>query len=155
MVRIKGAYNVKVSPVEEYDVACSREDLAFAASLIPAYIGILDGVRKDVHYKVYYRSSFLNIEGILKGAENSEEIRLSYYSIVFVICMLRDDLTWQDKAPCSREKMRALADFLSGQIGYDYDAAQEKCRKKADKENKDDVGEEAMALMIKRSSRKE
>lgn len=155
MVGIKGAYNVKVSPIEEYDVACSREDLAFAASLIPAYIGILDGIRRDVHYTAYYRPCFLNIEGILKGAESSEEICLSYYSIVFIICMLRDSLTWQDKAPCSREKMRALADFLSGQIGYDYDTAQEKCRKKADKENKDDVGEEAMALMIKRSSRKE
>ena len=150
MVRIKGAYNVKVSPVEEYDVACSREDLAFAASLIPAYIGILDGVRKDVHYKVYYRSRFLEIKGRLKEAANSGEISLSYYNIVFVICMLRDDLTWQDKAPCGQEKMRSLADLLSKQIGYDYDAAMEKCRKKADKEDKDDIGEEAMALMVKR-----
>ena len=40
------------------------------------------------------------------------------------------------------------------QIGYDYDTAIEKCRKKAEKEDADnDVGDEAMSLMVKKAKR--
>jgi len=39
-------------------------------------------------------------------------------------------------------------------IGYDYDAAVEKCRRKAEKRSpEDDIGEEAMTLAIRKSQR--
>jgi len=46
-----------------------------------------------------------------------------------------------------------IADRLQEQIGYDYDAAVEKCRKKADKrESNSDIGEDALLLALKRSN---
>lgn len=89
-------------------------------------------------------------------------VSCSYGDIVLIICMLRDyvkmldevrdDIQWE---AYYREKFIKMADRLSEQIEYDYDAAVEKCKKRLGQKEKDsDVGGEAMALMIKRGSNK-
>lgn len=89
-------------------------------------------------------------------------VSCSYGDIVLIICMLhdyvkmldeiRDDIQWQ---AYYRNKFVTMADRLAEQIEYDYDAAVEKCWKKQEKKERDsDIGEEAMALMVKRGSAK-
>ena len=84
-------------------------------------------------------------------------VSCSYGDIVLIICMLRDyvkllderkgdDITYQ---AYYRKRFLHIADHLSEQIEYDYDAALQKCLKKREKESNSDVGEEAMALAIK------
>lgn len=84
-------------------------------------------------------------------------VSCSYGDIVLIICMIhdyvgmldeiRDDVQWK---AYYRQKFEGMADRLSKQIGYDYEAAVEKCRKKQEKESNSDVGEEAMALAVRR-----
>lgn len=84
-------------------------------------------------------------------------VSCSYGDVVLIICMLRDyvkmldemrdDILWK---AYYREKFIKMADRFSEQIGYDYDAAVEKCRKKQGRlERFSDVGEDAMALAVK------
>lgn len=85
-------------------------------------------------------------------------VSCSYGDVVLIICMLRDyvkmldeirdDILWK---VYYREKFIKMADRLSEQIGYDYDAAVEKCRKKQERLERasGDVGEDAMALAVK------
>lgn len=89
-------------------------------------------------------------------------VSCSYGDIVLIICMLRDYVKMLDEVRSDiqweayyRERFIKMADRLSEQIEYDYDAAMEKCKKKlGEKESSSDVGEEAMALTVKRSKRK-
>lgn len=54
------------------------------------------------------------------------------------------------------EKNRKIADKLQAAIGYDYDAAMEKCRKNRGKKVRDnDVGEDALALALKQTAAQE
>lgn len=84
-------------------------------------------------------------------------ISRSYGDIVLIICMLRDYVKMLDEVRSDiqwevyyREKFIKMADRLSEQIEYDYDAALEKCRKRlGQKESSSDVGEEALALAAK------
>lgn len=85
-------------------------------------------------------------------------VSCSYGDIVLIICMLRDYVKMLDEVRSDniqwetyyREKFIKMADRLSEQIEYDYDAAVEKCRKKlGQKERYSDVGGEAIALTIK------
>lgn len=87
-------------------------------------------------------------------------VSCSYGDIVLIICMLRDyvkmldgtrdDILWE---AYYRQKFMKMADRLSEQIGYDYDATVEKCKKKmSQKEASGDVGEEAMTLAVKYGS---
>ena len=127
----------------------------------------------DRHDRLWFLFQFL--QEVEKGLSKEEEkqvmienainlklmcdyvVSCSYGDIVLIICMLRDyvkmldeirsDIQWE----CYyREKFMKMADRLSEQIGYDYDAAVEKCRKKLDqKERAGDVGEDAIALAVK------
>ncbi len=97
--------------------------------------------------------------------ENAINLRLmcdyvvscSYSDIVLIICMLRDYVQMLDKIMDDilwkayyRNKLMDIADRLSWQIEYDYDAAVEKCKKKSGQEKKDgDTGAEALALTMK------
>lgn len=90
-------------------------------------------------------------------------VSCSYGDIVLIICMLHDyvkvldeikndDIQWKTYY---RERFIKMADRLSEQIEYDYDAALERCRKKlGKKEDSDDIGEDAMVLAVKRSAGK-
>lgn len=89
-------------------------------------------------------------------------VSCSYGDIVLIICMLhdyvkmldeiRDDIQWKTYY---RHKFVTMADRLAEQIEYDYDAAVEKCQKKQGKEERNsDIGEEAMAIVVKRGSTK-
>ncbi len=73
--------------------------------------------------------------------------------IILIICMFRDTKIWNGTEYSDCQDFRRIADDISRQIGYDYDTALEKCRKKADKEDRDDVGGEAMSLMVKKAQR--
>ncbi len=79
-------------------------------------------------------------------------VSCSYGDVVLIICMLHDyvkadDIQYQ---AYYRGKFVKMADRLAEQIGYDYDAAVEKCKKKLQKrESASDVGEDAMALALK------
>ena len=104
----------------------------------------------------------------VKGAVNLKskpishyEVTASYGDIVLLISMCRDyvkaldevrrdSIDWQ---AYYRKKFMGIADRLQEQIGYDYDAAVKKCRKKADKrESNSDIGEDALLLALKRSN---
>ena len=87
-------------------------------------------------------------------------VSCSYGDIVLIICMIHDYIKMLDEIreddiqyqAYYRKVFNRMADRLSEQIGYNYEAAVEKCRKKMEKEeSSNDVGEEAMALTVKRS----
>ena len=84
------------------------------------------------------------------------KVSCSYGDIVLIICILKDYLKLIQKKEgimwdYYRKEFAELADHLSSQIEYDYDKQVEKCRKKmGTKAEKSDVGEEAMALTVKR-----
>ena len=90
-------------------------------------------------------------------------VSCSYGDIVLIICMLHDYVKMLDEIKGDdvlwkayyRNKFMTMADRLAEQIEYDYDAAVEKCRKKQEmKEKESDIGEEAMALVVKRGMQK-
>lgn len=89
-------------------------------------------------------------------------VSCSYGDIVLIICMLRDYVKMLDEVRSDiqwefyyRKKFIKMADRLSEQIEYDYDAALEKCRRKlGQKESSSGVGEEALALAVKHSKGK-
>lgn len=91
-------------------------------------------------------------------------VSCSYGDVVLIICMLHDYVKMLDESRGDdiqyqayyRVKFMKIADRLAEQIGYDYDLAVEKCKKKQLKQEKDsDIGEEAMALTIKRGMAKD
>lgn len=89
-------------------------------------------------------------------------VSCSYYDVVLIICMLYDYIRTLDEISSEdiqyqmyyRERFMKIANRLSQQIGYDYDEALEKCKKKlTKKEQLDDVGEEALTLSNRRSGK--
>ena len=91
-------------------------------------------------------------------------VSCSHGDIVLIICMLHDyikmldelkgdgDIAWTSYY---RKKFQNMADRLAEQIEYDYDAALEKCKKKWEKQEKEnDIGEEALVLAMKRGTGK-
>lgn len=105
-VMIEKAINLKL--MCDYVVSCSYGDIVLIICMVRDYVKMLDEVRSDIQWEVYYRDKFIK-----------------------------------------------MADRLSEQIEYDYDAAMEKCRKKLGKiERSSDVGDEAMALAVKHSKGK-
>lgn len=85
-------------------------------------------------------------------------VSCSYLDIVLIICMLRDYVQMVDEIRTDdiqwsayyRDKFLKMADRLSEQIEYDYDAAKEKCLAKHQKEvDAGDIGEDAMTLAVK------
>ena len=104
----------------------------------------------------------------VKGAVNLKshpisqyEVTLSYGDIVLIISMLRDYVRGLDEIKGDsidwqayyRNKFLGMADRMQQQVGYDYDKAVEKCRKKQEKkESRDDVGEDALILALKKSA---
>lgn len=86
-------------------------------------------------------------------------VSCSYGDVVLIICILHDYIKRMDEVRSGniwyeayyREKFLEMANRLAEQIDYDYDLAVEKCRKKQlQQESNNDVGEEALALTIKR-----
>ena len=87
------------------------------------------------------------------------EVSCSYGDMVFVICILKDYLKLIAEKEGHiwdyyRVRFTKLADKLSAQIGYDYEKQLEKSRKKLEAiEKQNDIGEDAIALAVKRSGR--
>lgn len=91
-------------------------------------------------------------------------VSCSYGDIVLIICMLHDYVKMLDEVKADdiwyqayyREKFVKIADRLSEQIGYDYEKAMEKCRKKQQKkESSSDIGEDGLTLSVKRELERE
>lgn len=85
-------------------------------------------------------------------------VSCSYGDIVLIICMLHDYVKMLDEIKAEdiqyqayyRGKFMKMANRLAEQIGYDYDAALEKCKKKfRQKESNSDIGGDAMDLTLK------
>lgn len=90
-------------------------------------------------------------------------VSCSYGDVVLIICMLHDYVKMLDQAKKDdvlyqayyRGKFIKIADGLAEQIGYDYDATVEKCKKKLQKkESANDIGGDAMVLAVKYSGTK-
>lgn len=89
-------------------------------------------------------------------------VSCSYGDIVLIICMLHDYIRMLDKIRPDdinyqvyyRKKFIEIANRLEEQIEYDYEKQLEKCQKKITaREKNNDIGEEAMALAVKYSSK--
>jgi len=90
-------------------------------------------------------------------------VSCSHGDLILIIAMLHDyikildefkedDITYQ---AYYRGRFQHIADHLAEQIGYDYNAALEKCAKKKEKEDKDDIGGEAFELAYKKAVREQ
>ena len=92
------------------------------------------------------------------------KVRLSYGDLKLIVAMMRDyvrtldNLKEEGNLPLNeieydayyRPKFMSIADGISKQIDYDYDKQMENCIKKLNKVDNSDVGEEALALAMKR-----
>lgn len=89
------------------------------------------------------------------------KVSCSYRDVVFIICILKEYIKLIDEEEGHmwqyyREQFSKLADQFSEQIDYNYDEQMKKYLKKiGKKERNDDVGEDAMALAVKRGKRQE
>lgn len=114
---------------------------------------------------------FMDAEIILSvfDIHDDHEIRACYGDIYKIVNALRDYSqlltmvcsTWdlqgfhQATYEYHAEKLREVADKFQTGIGYDYDAAVEKCRKRKEKKQRDeDAGGEALALGFVRAQQK-
>lgn len=86
-------------------------------------------------------------------------VSCSYGDIVLIICMLHDYVKMLDELRADdiqyqayyRKKFTKMADRLAGQIGYDYDEAMEKCKKKQQKQERNsDIGDDGLSQLIRR-----
>jgi hypothetical protein len=113
----------------------------------------------------------VQIEGVvnLKASPISHyKVSMAYGDLTLIIAMIRDyirglDQMYQDGdlrinsieyEAYYRKKFMGIADKISEQIEYDYDAKLKKCLKKLEKQDNSDIGEEALALTIKRTRAK-
>lgn len=88
-------------------------------------------------------------------------VSCSYGDLVLVIAMLHDYIELLDEVKADdityqayyRNRFRHIADHLAEQIGYDYEAALEKCKNRQWDDDKSDVGEDAMVLAYKKNVR--
>ena len=96
---------------------------------------------------------------------SSFDVRLAYGDLTLIVAMIRDYIKDMDMRLSEgtlginkdqyeayyRVKFLGIADRISEQINYDYDKQVEKCVKKLSKtEDSSDVGEESLALTVKR-----
>ncbi len=111
----------------------------------------------------------VDIDGIinLKTSPASHyKVKMNYGDLKLIIAILHDYVKTFDKlneqgecpineieyAAYYRNKFLDIADRLGEQIEYDYEAAVKRCLKKSMKESNSDIGEEALALTMKRAS---
>lgn len=99
------------------------------------------------------------IEGIvnLKTMPISDyKVHLCYGDLKLIVAMIEDYIQGLDVIKADsidwnayyRKKFKDISTRIQEQIEYDYDKAMEKCRKT--RADNSDIGEDAMALMIKR-----
>lgn len=85
------------------------------------------------------------------------EVTLTTGDLTLIVAMIEDYIKGLDVIKANdiqwdayyRKKFKGMSEKIQQQINYDYEKALVKCQKKSVKE--DDIGEEAMALTIKRS----
>lgn len=96
------------------------------------------------------------------------DVKITYGDLVLIIAVLRDYVKGFDilkeigQLPINevqydyyyRKKFLDIADKISADIDYDYDAKLKKCLKKAMKEDNSDIGGEALSLAFKRDRQK-
>lgn len=88
-------------------------------------------------------------------------VSCAYGDIVLIITMLHEYIKLLDEIreddiqykAYYRNRFLHIANHLAEQIEYDYDAAVDKCRKKREKEDDSDIGEDAMVLSVKYAGR--
>ena len=70
-VMIENAINIRL--LCDYVVSCSYEDIVLIICMLHDYVKMLDEIRSDVAYRVYYRENFLNMANRLE-----EQIEYDY-----------------------------------------------------------------------------
>ncbi len=108
----------------------------------------------------------VKIDGALNVHAEGEikpfEVTLTTGDLTLIVAMIEDyikgldvikesDILWQ---AYYRNKFKGISEKIQKQIDYDYEKALKKCQKKTEKESNSNVGEEAMALMIKKRAEK-
>ena len=63
-VMIENAINIRL--LCDYVVSCSYEDIVLIICMLHDYVKMLDEIRSDVAYRVYYREKFLNMANRLE-----------------------------------------------------------------------------------------
>ena len=104
-----------------------------------------------------------NVVNVERGHLKRYSVSLAYGDVVLIIGMLMDYVQILDQVRGDdviygayyRKKFLKIAERLEEQIGYSWEEALKKCSKLAKKsrESESDVGEEAMALMLKYSKK--
>jgi len=133
--------------------------------------GNMPELPKEIYEPVFTHhmeiEEYLNQELTLSyvDLDGSHELKTCYGDILKTINALMDytrmldlvceqwNLTGFHKATYNYQagKLREIAEKYQAAIGYDYAAAVEKCRKKQTKKQRtDDVGEDALALTVRR-----
>lgn len=109
----------------------------------------------------------VSIEGVINVKSmpiSHYKVNLAYGDLKLIVAILRDYVKGCDKLkelgklPCNeieydvyyRNKFMKIAENISEQIEYDYDAQLQKCLKKLNKVDNSDIGEDALALAMKR-----
>ncbi len=132
-----------------------------AEKSIKKYTEVLDLLREDIPHEDVEIQGAVN----LKTTPISRyKVKLAYGELTLIIAILRDYVKGLDKSleleelPINemeyqayyRNKFLDMADRISEQIEYDYDKQVQKCLKKLGKVDNSDIGEEALALAMKR-----
>lgn len=87
------------------------------------------------------------------------KVLLTYGDLVLIVAMIEDyvrgldvikagDIQW---SAYYHSKFHAISERIQKQIDYDYEKKRKECLKKSEKESNSDIGEEAIALTIKRA----
>ncbi len=88
-------------------------------------------------------------------------VTLTTGDLVLIVSMIEDyikgldtiketDILWRSYY---RKKFKGISEKIQGQIDYDYEKAKAKCLKNASKEDRDDIGGEAISLLLKKKER--
>lgn len=99
----------------------------------------------------------LNVKA--KGKITEFDVRLCTGDLVLIVAMIEDYIKGLDVIKKDdifyetyyRKKFRNISEKIQNSINYDYNKALQNCQKKQNKDN--DIGGEAMSLMIKKAER--
>lgn len=120
-------------------------------------LSLWDMLAEDIEPQEVEVKGALNVHS--KGKIAPFDVHLTTGDLTLIVAMIEDyirgldvikanDIQWQ---VYYRGRFQSISNKIQEQIEYDYEKALKKCLKKQEKE--DDIGDEAMSLMIKKARR--
>lgn len=124
---------------------------------IDEQLSIWDLIHTEGHQELVPIEGIVNLNSM---PISDYKVSLCYGDLKLVIAMIEDYVSGLDIIKANdiqwnayyRKKFKDISLRIQEQIEYDYQKAKKKCLKESQSES--DIGEEAMALMIKKSIRK-